>query len=164
VELAEVGQNSTRAQINGDEEIVTLIESPVAEGTIVRMGRRALRVFSARQRNSIWVAAGPAQYEFIPVEGRSTPRAHGLATPEITAPMPGKVVKLVVTEGQQVQAGDVLVVLEAMKMETALYAESPAVVKQIRVGVGQMVDHGAVLLVLSPVPSPSGGEADSPNH
>jgi biotin carboxyl carrier protein len=72
------------------------------------------------------------------------------------------VVKLPVVEGQQVAAGDVLVVLEAMKMETALYAESAAVVKQIRAGVGQMVDHGTVLLLLSPAPSPSSGATASP--
>jgi len=110
------------------------------------------------------VAAGPAQFEFIPVESRSAQRARGLATPEITAPMPGKVVKLPVTEGQQVGAGDVLVVLEAMKMETALHAESAAMVKEIRASVGQMVDHGAVLLVLSPASSPSPGGAAAPAH
>jgi biotin carboxyl carrier protein len=51
-----------------------------------------------------------------------------------------------------------------MKMETALRAESPAVVKQIRVEVGQKVDHGAVLLVLSRAASPSSGGDDSPTH
>ncbi len=105
------------------------------------------------------MASGPAQFDFIPVETRSARRVTGLATPEITAPMPGKVVKLPVTEGQQVKPGDVLVVLEAMKMETALQAESPAVVRQIRAHVGDMVSDGTVLLVLSPVPSPAQVEA-----
>jgi len=164
VELTAIGGRSVRARINGNEEVVAVVESTFAEGEIVRIGRRASRVFSERRRGSIWVAAGPAQFEFIPVEARSSRRTHGLATPEITAPMPGKVVKLPVTEGQQVQAGDVLVVLEAMKMETALHAESAAVVKQICVSVGQMVDHGAVLLMLSPAPSPSPGGAASPAH
>jgi len=164
VELTAIGGRSVRARLNGNEEVVAVIESTFAEGGIVRIGRRAARVFSARRRGSIWVAAGPAQFEFIPVEARSARRTHGLATPEVTAPMPGKVVKLLVTEGQQVEAGDVLVVLEAMKMETALHAESAAVVKQIRAGVGQMVDHGAVLLVLSPAPSLSPGEAVPPAH
>jgi biotin carboxyl carrier protein len=163
VELAGIDDHSTRARINGDEEIVTVVES-AAGVHIVRIGRRAVRVFSTRQRGSIWVSAGPAQFEFVPAEPRSTRRAHGLATPEITAPMPGKVVKLPVTEGQQVDSGDVLVVLEAMKMETALHAESPAIIKQIRTSVGQMVDHGAILLVLSSVPSPSGNETTSSPH
>jgi biotin carboxyl carrier protein len=164
VELTAIGDRSVRARINGDEEVVAVIESTFAEGGIIRIGRRAARMFSVRRRDSIWVTVGPAQFEFIPVEARSARRSHGLATPEITAPMPGKVVKLPVTEGQEVEAGDVLVVLEAMKMETALHAESAAVVKQIRAGVGQMVDHGAVLLVLSPALSPSPGGAASPVH
>jgi acetyl/propionyl-CoA carboxylase alpha subunit len=155
VELSAIGGNSARARVNGDEEIVAVIEPMTGQSGIVRIARKAVRVFSTRHRGSIWVAAGPAQFEFVPVEARGTRRAHGLATPEITAPMPGKVVKLQVTEGQQVEAGDILVVLEAMKMETALHAESAAIVKEIRAGIGQMVDHGAVLLVLSPAPSPS---------
>jgi biotin carboxyl carrier protein len=164
VELTAIDSRSTRARINGDEEIVAIIESTFAEGGIFRIGKRAARVFNTHRRGTILVAAGPAQFEFIPVEGRSVRRAHGLATPEITAPMPGKVVKLPVTEGQRVETGDELVVLEAMKMETALRAESPAVVKQIRASVGQMVDHGAVLLVLSPALSPSPGGAGSLAH
>jgi biotin carboxyl carrier protein len=164
VELTAIGGRSARVRINGTEEIVAIIDSVLAESGIVRIGRRAVRVYSARQRGSIWVTAGPAQFEFIPVEARSARRTHGLATPEITAPMPGKVVKLPVTEGQPIETGDVLVVLEAMKMETALHAESAAVVKQICVVVGQMVDHGAVLLVLSPAPSPSPSGAAPPAH
>jgi acetyl/propionyl-CoA carboxylase alpha subunit len=164
VELTAIDGSSARVRLNGNEEIVAVIEFASADTRIIRIGNRAERVYSARQRGAIWVATGPAQFEFIPVERRSGLRAHGLATPEITAPMPGKVVKLPVREGQQVEAGDVLVVLEAMKMETALHAESRAVVKQIRASVGQRVDHGAVLLVLSPAPSPSPGGAGSPDR
>lgn len=160
VQLTEIG-DSLRAQINGREEILSIIESTSGGGAVIRMGRRAARLFSSAQRGAILVAAGPTQFEVIPVEAHSARRGHGLVTPEITAPMPGKVVKLPVREGQQVGTGEVLVVLEAMKMETALHAESPAVVKQIQASVGQMVDHGTVLLVLSPAPSLSPGEADS---
>ena len=56
-----------------------------------------------------------------------------LAAPEVTAPMPGKVLKILVAEGDSVEAGDALAVLEAMKMETTLYAESAATVKKIHV-------------------------------
>ncbi len=158
VEVAAIDGRSARVLING-EEIVAAIEPTRSEGTIVRIDGRAVRVFAVRQRSSIVVAAGPAQFEFVPVEDRAARRAHGLATPEITAPMPGKVVKLLVAEGQAVEAGDALVVLEAMKMETALHAESAAIVKKIRTNVGEMVDHGAVLLELSPAPSPSASES-----
>jgi biotin carboxyl carrier protein len=164
VELATIDDKSTRVTVDGGEEIVATIDSSFPHGSIIRIGRRSARIFTTRLRGSIWVAAGPAQFEFIPVDSRSVRRAHGLATPEVTAPMPGKVVKLPVAEGQRVETGDVLVVLEAMKMETALHAESPATVKQIRATVGQMVDHGAVLLVLSPAASLSAAAIDPPAH
>jgi acetyl/propionyl-CoA carboxylase alpha subunit len=158
VEVTATGGGSAQVRIDG-EEIVAALETTSAETTIVRIGRRAVRIFAARQRNSILVAAGPAQFEFVPVEARAARRMHSLVTPELTAPMPGKVVKVLVAEGQQVDAGEALVVLEAMKMETALRAESAAVVKKIRASVGQMVDHGAVLLELSPAAPASPSES-----
>jgi biotin carboxyl carrier protein len=164
IELTAIGGRSARARFNDGEEILAVIEPTLDQGRIVRIGNRTARLFTVRRRDSILVAAGPAQFEFIPVEPRSARRGHGLATPEITAPMPGRVVKLPVSEGQQVEAGEVLVVLEAMKMETALHAESAAVVKQIPVAVGQMVDHGAVLVVLSPSPSLSASGAGAPGQ
>jgi 3-methylcrotonyl-CoA carboxylase alpha subunit len=69
--------------------------------------------------------------------------------------MPGKVLKVLVAEGQPVEHGDPLIVLEAMKMETTLYAESPAIVAKVCVEAGQMVDHGARLIELSPAATPA---------
>jgi biotin carboxyl carrier protein len=69
--------------------------------------------------------------------------------------MPGKVLKFMVEEGDVVESGQALVVLEAMKMETTLYAESRAMVKKIRAAAGAMVDHGAILIELSPPPADS---------
>jgi acetyl/propionyl-CoA carboxylase alpha subunit len=158
VEVTATGGRSAQIRING-EDIIAALGTISAETTIVRIGRRALRMFAVRQRNSILVAAGPAQFEFVPVEARVTRRMHGLVTPELTAPMPGKVVKVLVAEGQQVDAGEALVVLEAMKMETALRAESAAVVKKVRASVGQVVDHGAILLELSPAAPASPSES-----
>jgi 3-methylcrotonyl-CoA carboxylase alpha subunit len=60
------------------------------------------------------------------------------------------VLKLLVREGQTVESGQPLIVLEAMKMETTLYAESGATVRKVHATVGAMVDHGVVLIELSP--------------
>ena len=73
----------------------------------------------------------------------------------VAAPMPGAVVSVVVAVGEQVAVGQKLLTLEAMKMETTLYAESPAIVAKICVVAGQMVDHGARLIELSPVATPA---------
>ena len=66
----------------------------------------------------------------------------------IKAPMPGMVLKILVTPGQQINKGDGLVILEAMKMENILKATSAAVVKAIRVNERTAVEKGAVLIEL----------------
>lgn len=145
-----------RARIDGAE--VTAEIEPLSAGmAVLRIDGRSVRIRGARTRNSIVVAAGPRNFEFTPIEGRAGATRHGLAAPEVTAPMPGKILKLLVAEGDRVEHGQPLAVLEAMKMETTLYAESAAVVKKLRVAAGDMVDHGAVILEFSPAPEDSSG-------
>jgi acetyl/propionyl-CoA carboxylase alpha subunit len=62
------------------------------------------------------------------------------------APMPGKIIALRVTLGQSVQAGDALVVMEAMKMEHTITATRHGVVKELMVQVGDQIADGAPLL------------------
>jgi biotin carboxyl carrier protein len=71
-----------------------------------------------------------------------------LASPQITAPMPSKILQVLVVEGQEVAVGDGLIILEAMKMENRITAEAAAVVKKVHVADGQMVDGGQVLIEL----------------
>ncbi len=71
-----------------------------------------------------------------------------LASPQITSPMPGKVLQLLVQEGQKVASGDGLLILEAMKMENRIVAEATAVVRKVHVTEGEMVDGGAVMMEL----------------
>lgn len=66
----------------------------------------------------------------------------------VTAPMPGNILKVNVTPGQAVKEGDVLVVLEAMKMENEILAPKACTVKQVLVSKGSTVDTGATLVVL----------------
>jgi biotin carboxyl carrier protein len=140
--------------IDGREVAATV--APMPDGSaMVELGGRRIRVAGARLRASIAAAAGPLAAEFVMVEGRSTNRTGGLAAPEVDAPMPCKVLKVLVAEGQPVEHGDPLIVLEAMKMETTLYAESQAIVAKICVAPGQMVDHGTRLIELSPAAIPA---------
>lgn len=71
-----------------------------------------------------------------------------LAAPEIIAPMPGKVLSVLVEEGQRIATGDGLLILEAMKMENRIVSEAPAIVRRVHVSDGQMVDGGALLIEL----------------
>ena len=66
----------------------------------------------------------------------------------LKAPMPGKVVHVEVLVGQAVKPGDVLIVLEAMKMENEFRAVVAGTVKEIRAQVGQAVNPGDILVVI----------------
>ena len=145
----------------GEYEIAAEVQSLSGDGAIVTIGGRRYRVAGARRNSSILVAVGPRNFEFRPAE-EARRRQRGLAAAEIVAPMPGKVLNVMVREGDRVDTGQPLAVLEAMKMETTLAAESPAIVKRVCVTAGQMVDHGAVLIELSPPPDSSGRESVPP--
>ena len=64
------------------------------------------------------------------------------------APMPGKVIKVDVAEGERVEEGQILLVLEAMKMEHSLRAPHPGTVREIRVSAGDQVEANQVLVVV----------------
>ncbi len=67
---------------------------------------------------------------------------------KVTSPLPGSVIKVMVTVGQAVKKGDTLLTLESMKMENAVMAEQDGVVKQIAVVAGQNVMQEDLLMVL----------------
>ena len=68
------------------------------------------------------------------------------ATNEVRAPMPGLIVELKIAVGDQVQSGDPLLVLEAMKMENVLKAPGPGLVKSIFVRQGDSVEKNQILV------------------
>ena len=67
---------------------------------------------------------------------------------DIKAPMPGMVLKVLVTPGQAIRKGDPVLILEAMKMENVFKAGSDAIVKEIKVAERTAVEKGEVLVVL----------------
>ena len=67
----------------------------------------------------------------------------------ISAPMPGTILRVQVTEGQSVAEGEVLCILEAMKMENEIVAPTNGIVSNIQVGANQAVESGDVLLAIS---------------
>jgi biotin carboxyl carrier protein len=66
----------------------------------------------------------------------------------VKAPMPGLVMAVLVTEGQEVSAGDVLVILESMKMENEVRAPRDGRVNRVRVSSSETVEKGQILVVL----------------
>jgi pyruvate carboxylase len=83
----------------------------------------------------------------------SRPKADPDQPGHIAAPMPGKVVQVVVGVGQQVARGQKLLSIEAMKMETSVYSPVAARVKEVHVQPGSAVDAKDLLLTLDPMPT-----------
>ena len=67
----------------------------------------------------------------------------------VKSPMPGNILKIQVSQGQQVKEGDVLIILEAMKMENEIVATKTGSIAQIIVTKGQVVETGAPLVVIA---------------
>jgi len=70
----------------------------------------------------------------------------GQKVKEVKAPMPGLVLEVMVTAGQEVQKGDGLLILEAMKMENVIKAQGDGIVKLVQIEKGQTVDKGAIMV------------------
>ena len=95
-------------------------------------------------------APAPAASAAPAVAAVPTAPAAGLAAGEvIKSPMPGNVLKILVSQGQQVKEGDVLLILEAMKMENEVVSTKAGTVAQIVVNQGAVVETGSPLAVIA---------------
>ena len=93
-------------------------------------------------------AAAPAPVAAAAAPAPAPAAAAPVAGEQVVSPMPGTIVKVNVAAGQAVKSGEVVAVLEAMKMENEIMASRDATVLQVLVSVGDKVDTGAPLMVL----------------
>jgi pyruvate carboxylase subunit B len=131
------------------------------EGTpvsLLTIGDRVYRLVARRggQRGSYVLSIDGRRFAIEALDERtrtirdlSAASASAAGPAPLVAPMPGLVVKVMVAVGDQVQAGQGLVVMEAMKMENELRAISAGVVRQIHVTPGTAVEKGTLLVELS---------------
>lgn len=91
-------------------------------------------------------AAAPVAAAAAPVAAAPASVAAG---EPVKSPMPGNILKINVTQGQQVSEGEVIMILEAMKMENEIVATRSGTIAQIAVSKGAVVETGAVLAVIA---------------
>jgi len=130
VEIASTSDSAITARIDGEEISAEIETLPDGSAMLAIAGRR-YHISGAKRAKSILVAAGAMSAEYQIVETRRGSHHVGLISPTVDAPMPGTVLKILVKEGARVATNDPLIVLEAMKTETTLSAESPAVIKRV---------------------------------
>ena len=139
--------------MDGSRHAVELV--PVAPGlaSLLCADGRSYSLASQKVAAGLWrVSLGDREFEVHlrdPLEREVADHAAAHAGPqEVRAPIPGKVVSIAVHTGQEVVAGQALLILEAMKMENQLCAEAAGTVDAILVSSGATVEGGQVLVVL----------------
>lgn len=119
----------------------------------LRIGDRGFSLFARRARDGWWIQIGGREFR-LDLEDERARAIRELtggdgaraSRPELRAPMPGLVVKVLVEPGQRVEPGTGLVVIEAMKMENELRSEGAGIVAGIEVEPGQTVNREDVLI------------------
>jgi acetyl-CoA/propionyl-CoA carboxylase biotin carboxyl carrier protein len=131
-------------EASGEEEI-TVEPAPSGTGPASAASRVVVEVNGRRIPVRVWgedLPSAPA-----PPAGDS----HGIHTPgadSVAAPMQGTILKVMVEEGQEIRSGDVICILEAMKMENHVTAAHDGKVQQVAVKAGDVVETGQVLVTL----------------
>jgi biotin carboxyl carrier protein len=126
----------------------------------LRFGDRSVRVFLVQDGERTFVAVDGRQYVVSEprVEAGRPGEADDAAAGgslRIKAPMPGKVTKLAVSEGEKVRRNQTLVIVEAMKMENEIKTSIDGVVAKIHVAVGDLVDAERPLIEIDKGPASS---------
>lgn len=141
--------------VDGEALDADVSSLPGSDRQHLRVDGRSLTLF-ARRENANWVIELEGRQFEVRVEDERARHIRELAShvspPETTrdlrAPMPGLIVRIEVTAGQEVEKGDGLVVMEAMKMENELRADAAGTVLSVEVNPGQAVERDALLLKL----------------
>ena len=156
-ERHEVELDGSSAVIGGQRYEVSLDEVPGTPIRLLHVNGRTLRVVARRAegRGRYQLEVGGWRHDGDALDQRTrairdlTSAAGVAAGPApLVAPMPGLVVRLSVEVGDEVSAGQALVVMEAMKMENELRTRSAGTVTRVLVQVGLAVEKGAVLVEL----------------
>jgi 3-methylcrotonyl-CoA carboxylase alpha subunit len=155
VEVERRGRASLRMRLDdgrkAEVEVLFLGEGEiraVVDGTALSGGL-------AREDGRLLVSLRNETHELMEPAPPGVDAAGGLATGAeagLTAPMPGTVVKVAVEEGEEVEEGQLLLVLEAMKMELSVAAPRAGVVRSLPFAEGSLVPSGAVLAEVEEVP------------
>ncbi len=121
----------------------------------VSHGGRTFRVHLVRDGSRTFVSVDGREFTIVTAPAETArPRDGEERTPEgslrVKAPMPGKVIKLGVREGERVRRNQTLVIVEAMKMENEIQTSIDGVVRKVHVSVGDIVDADRILAEIEP--------------
>ena len=151
VEVEDLTTDPVRTLVDGHVVDVSL-SSIESERSEARTSPTALSQASAPAPKPVAPPPTIAQPPTLSSTAQPQPEPTGSGSPSVTkmftAPMPGTILSILVTVGDQVVTGDTVCILEAMKMQQSLRADWSGIVKTVYVGVGDQVLGGAPILEL----------------
>ena len=159
---ARVGENEYEIEIedgalflNGERLDVDLQQSGAPELYSMLFNGRSFELLIEAERFRYGVTIRGDRYDVLVEDERQRRLALGRDLPSlpagelpVTAPIPGLVVKVLVKEGDEVEDGQPLVILEAMKMENEIRALRSGTVKAVMTAPGQRIEQNGILLIL----------------
>lgn len=154
--LHEFSPHNLKLVIEGEPAEISYHLFPAGKLEFAFKGRHFLTWVSTLETGKFLVTFQGMEYEVLRVDslppqlefsGSESVAASNIGN--IVSPMPGRVIKINVAEGQEVMKGDVLLVVEAMKMENAIICPGDGVVDKIEVGLGDLVDSSSRLIHVS---------------
>ena len=148
-----VERSGTQCVVHLADESHSYEARAIGDGTYVvtNASGETARVSVTQGPEDCWITvAGRTWRVQKPPRGGRKPGSTALRDAEVKSPMPGKVVLVEATEGASVEDGELLVVVEAMKMEHPLRAPYAGVGTSVRVAAGQSVKGSEVLVVVDP--------------
>ena len=153
----EVRVEGGRVSVDGETLDARLARVPETPLYHLALGRRAHTVVTEPVRQGVWhltvdgerLAVAAVDERTHAIRQLSASKSSRAAEGVVSAPMPGLVVRVLVAAGDRVEAGQGLVVLEAMKMENELQAPGTGTVRAVRVTTGEAVEKGAPLVELA---------------
>ncbi len=154
-------EDDVAVQVNADGQDYSLVINGQDVPLQVRRGRTGAwlvathqgnrKLYVAAQGNQRWVFLdGAVHILLLPELEHADEENEGNTGPKLISDMPGKVVQVLVEVGDFVKAGQTLVIMESMKMETELATAVSGTVSSVHVSAGQIVGQGVTLVEVEP--------------
>jgi biotin carboxyl carrier protein len=154
VEFTPPANGSSRVKFAVDGRLVEACAIRVSPGVYsILLGGRSLEITSEETPGGLLLRANGREFQVEIIDPRSWPHGRGSGIElegrqQIVAPMPGKVVRVLVAAGQQVSAGQGLLVIEAMKMQNEIRSPKSGTVEKLA-REGKTVNAGEVLAIVT---------------
>ncbi|GAC1452230.1 MAG: acetyl/propionyl/methylcrotonyl-CoA carboxylase subunit alpha [Steroidobacteraceae bacterium] len=155
VELEYADGRPAGARVGGRGRLALAAVTTAPEVIAAQIDARHHQARYQRAGAHLYLWTAQEQYDFLIEDPRTREFTASVATGGLTTPLPGVVVSVPVAVGQTVAAGEVLMVIEAMKMEHTITAPYAGTVETIHFGRGARVPEGSELLALARPPDPT---------